>query len=47
MRNLLSIYILVIFGLFINMVSANEYGEGQIWKYKTRKGEENSLLYNN
>ena len=45
MRNLLSIYILVIFGLFMNMVSANEYSEGQIWKYKTRKGEENSLLF--
>jgi hypothetical protein len=26
-------------------IIAADYRQGQVWKYKTRKGEENSLLY--
>ncbi len=31
--------------LIMSTANAAEYAEGQVWKYQTRKGEENSLLY--
>ena len=38
-------FILLVVGLIMGTANAAEYEEGQVWKYKTRNSEENSLLY--
>ena len=38
-------FLVVITGLFSKSAHSHDYQEGQIWRYKTRPGEEQSLLY--
>ena len=39
------IIIFIMIGIFMNGNAVAGYEEGQVWKYKTRAGEEESLLY--
>jgi hypothetical protein len=41
----LPVFLGFVFLLSIHSAAAADYKEGQVWRYKTRPGEENSRLY--